>query len=201
MRIFLPFFVFFLFTIGSYAQKAVLHTSGDVKFFSGTSALVNAYAAATTGDTIYLSGGGFTSPGTIDKGLRLYGAGHYPDSTQATYKTILNGNTTLSENADGMYMEGFELNGYLYTTSNNQVDQFTMKYCLISGDVNIQGSLTTPSKNWIFINCVIKGTVYLTNGINIAIYNSLLANRIVSSYGNTLFNNILMFNYIGTGGY
>ncbi|HPR32358.1 MAG TPA: hypothetical protein PLK12_09690, partial [Prolixibacteraceae bacterium] len=68
----------------SYAQKAALHTSTGVTYYNGTGALVSAYNAAATGDTLYLSGGGFTSPALIEKGLRIIGAGHYPDSTLAT---------------------------------------------------------------------------------------------------------------------
>jgi hypothetical protein len=57
--------------------------------FYSNNALVDAYTAAANGDTIYLPGGGFAPPGAFDKGIIIYGVGHYPDSTAATNKTVI----------------------------------------------------------------------------------------------------------------
>jgi hypothetical protein len=189
------FFVLILFATGSFAQKVALHTSTGIEFFIGTNALVNAYSTATSGDTLYLSGGGFTSPTTIDKGLRIYGAGHYPDSTLTTGKTFLNGNITLSENADGMHFEGIDLNGTLITTNNHAVDQVTFKYCRLSNLINIQGTLVTPCNNWLFINCVFIADLTLTNAQYFAFYNSIFQGRILSSSGHLFENNAMLYSY------
>lgn len=182
---------FLMIALGSYAQKASLHTSTGVTHYNGTGALLSAYNTATSGDTIYLSGGGFTSPATIDKGLRIYGAGHYPDSTMATAKTILNGNIALSENADRLHLEGIELNGWLHTTNNHAIDQVVIKYCRIIGDINIQGDFSNPCQNWLLINCAFSAITYFTNIYNCAVYNSILQGPIVGS-GHLFENNLFL---------
>jgi len=199
-RILLLLAAAFLF-IATHAQKVALHSSNSVQYFTGTSGFVNAYNAATSGDTIYLPGGGFTSPGTISKTLLIFGAGHYPDSTQATSKTYINSSISLSEAADGLRIEGVDLSGSFQTNSNESVNNIIIKYCKITGDVNIQGSLSNPSSNLTIINTVITGNLILSNAVNAGIFNSILQGRIISTYGNLLSNNIFMFNYTGSSSY
>lgn len=185
----------------SNAQKVALHSSSGVQHFTGISAFVNAYNASLSGDTIYLPGGGFTAPTSIDKSLTIYGAGHYPDSTNATAKTFVIGDINLSENADGFRLEGVEINGSLYFGSNEQVDNVMIKYCKMQ-DLNIQGNLTTPSSNLTFINNVFTGgSFYLYNAQNTGVYNCIIQGRILNSYGNVFENNILMYSYTGYSSY
>ena len=91
------------------AQKVALHSGGNVSIFNGTTALVDAYNQSVNGDTIYLPGGGFTAPTTINKKLTIYGAGHYVDSTQATGKTFWNGALNFGVDADQFTIEGVNL--------------------------------------------------------------------------------------------
>jgi hypothetical protein len=177
------------------AQSIVaLHHSGIVQHFSGTSALVNAYAAAVHGDTIYLPGGSFAPPANFDKGLTIYGAGHYQDSTQATNKTFIAGTVTLNANADNFQLEGVEvLEGVLFT-SNVSVNQVTIKYCKINAYFQVPGNLSNPSNNIALIGNVFGGDVVLTNATNVSIYNSLLQGHLTNSSGNQFYNCIFLFN-------
>lgn len=184
------------------AQKVALHSATGTQHFTGTSAFISAYNAANSGDTIYLPGGGFSSPANIDKQLWVLGAGHYPDSTQATAKTFINGNIALSENADGFRLEGVHINGSIVFDNNESVDNVIIKYCKVENDLNVQGSLITPSFNLTIINSVFSGSYfYLSNAQNAGIFNSIIQGKILNSFGNFFENNILMFSYTGYTNY
>lgn len=183
------------------AQKVALHSLSGVQHFTGVNGFIDAYNASVSGDTIYLPGGGFNTPGNIDKSLLIFGAGHYPDSTQATAKTFINGSITVEENADGFRMEGIHLFGSFNYGYNMAVDNTILKYCYIEYDINVQGNLTNPTSNMMVLNCVIGGAVYLNNMQNAAVYNSIIQNRILYSIGTVFENNILMFSYTGGSAY
>jgi hypothetical protein len=198
MKKFTFFTALIVFTVTVHAQKVALHSSTGVQHFTGTNAFVSAYSSGSPGDTIYLPGGGFTAPANIDKKLLVFGAGHYPDSTQATGKTFIIGNITLSDNADGFRLEGADINGGIVFDNNEAVDNVIIKYCKISNDLNVQGSLTNPSSNLTIINCVFSGSYfYLSNAQNAGVFNSVIQGRVLNSYGNLFENNILMYTYTG----
>jgi len=183
-----------IFAISVNAQKVALHSTSGVRFFNGTAGFVNAYQAAAAGDTIYLPGGGFTSPGSINKKLFVYGAGHYPDSTQVTSKTILTGSINLTGDADGFHIEGVDFTGGITTTTNEAVDQITIKYCRFQGEVNIRGDRSNPSLNLLLINNVLQSNLRLTNAQNAGIFNSIFNSGIVDTYGNLFQNNLFLLN-------
>jgi hypothetical protein len=196
------FLGFIALAIGLHAQKVALHTSSGVQHFTGTNGFVEAYNASTSGDTIYLPGGGFTTPSTIDKSLMVYGAGHYPDSTVSTAKTIMNGSITLSDNADGFRLEGVDISGGVVLGNNLAVNNVIIKYCKFATDFNVQGDLSNPSLNLTIINCVFSGgSLYLANAQNAGIFNNIIQGRVISSFGNLFENNILMYNYTGYNNY
>ncbi|HCI56388.1 MAG TPA: hypothetical protein DFI01_10775 [Bacteroidales bacterium] len=170
------------------AQKAALHSSTNVQLFTGVNAFINAYSVSVSGDTIYLSGGSFAVPATIDKKLLIFGAGHYPDYTLVTGRTVLQSDLTLGENADGFHLEGIEINGDLIFTNDKDINNVTVKYCKIN-NVKIDGT-TNPSNNLLFIRNVITGFM-LKNAANVLISNNIIGS-ISYSYGNTISNNIYL---------
>jgi hypothetical protein len=176
------------------AQTIALHTSSGVQIFKGTTTLLTAYNSAQNGDTLYLSGGIFTPPPTFDKQLMIIGAGHYVDSTLATGKTVLNGNITISGNADSFYLEGVEITGTFLFTTNHSVNNVTIKRCKFNNLLNIPGNLTTPSNNLALIGNVFENAVYLNNAQNAVISNCIVQVNIAWSNGNLISNSILMFN-------
>jgi len=187
-----------LFFVALQAQKVALHSSTGITMFTGTGGLVSACTAAQAGDTIYIPGGGFTSPGTISKKLLIFGAGHYPDSTKATSKTFINSGFTLTGDADGFRMEGVDVSGAILFSYNEAVNNVIIKYCKITGDMNVQGTLTNPSTNFTLINSVVTGTLSLSNAENAGILNCIIQGRIVNSYGNLISNSISLFTYTGS---
>ncbi|MGM0626494.1 MAG: hypothetical protein ACQES0_11475, partial [Bacteroidota bacterium] len=60
-----------LFASFAMAQSViVLHSTDTTAVFTGNTAFADAYALAENGDTLYLSGGGFTAPTGFEKGLK-----------------------------------------------------------------------------------------------------------------------------------
>ncbi len=175
------------------AQKAALHSSTNVQLFTGVNAFINAYGVSASGDTIYLSGGSFAVPATINKKLLIFGAGHYPDYTLATGRTVLQNTLTLDENADGFHLEGIEINGDLIFTNDKDINNVTVKYCKIN-NVYIDGT-TNPSTNLLFIRNVVNSFM-LRNAISVLISNNIVG-CISSSYGNTISNNIYLSRVYG----
>lgn len=181
------------------AQKVALHSSSGIQHFTGSNGLVSAYTAASSGDTIYLPGGGFTPPNSFDKSLRIYGAGHYPDSTVATAKTFINGGVNLAENADGFYLEGVEITGSFTFANNYSINNVIVKYCKMAGlNVAGGGNLITPSVNFTCINNVITGGISFANAQNAGVFNCIIHDRVTNSYGNLFENNIFMYDYGGS---
>lgn len=171
-------------------QKVALHSNGTTTIFGGSNPFTDAYNASANGDTIYLPGGNIPFPTTIDKGIVIIGAGFYPDSTTATNPTVSNAITLLiGENADNLYMEGFEVNGAINFATSANIDNVVLKRlrfksmsylgtgnlcenhivceCVITGDVNLLNC-----KSSMISNCIIDGRI--SNGIEMGISNNLL---------------------------
>jgi hypothetical protein len=143
------------------AQKVVaLHSATNgTQYFDGTTALQDAYDAAVATDTIYLPGGTLTPPSLFDKQLTIFGAGHHPDATTATFRTTLSGSVTLGENADGFHLEGVFISGDLRLGNSNDisVNDITIKRCRWSSLTAPGTSETNTSNNNIFVeNTILK---------------------------------------------
>lgn len=116
--------IFFVLTLNSMQsqvqQIAVQHPTLDTARFFGN--LQNAIDSAWVGSTIYLPAilGDYTTSGfTVNKKLFIYGVGHYPDSTQATGRTVISGNVTISQGADSGSISGLYITGNVTFTSVN----------------------------------------------------------------------------------
>jgi len=175
-----------------YSQKAALHTASGVQIFNGSNAFINAHNAASSGDTIYLSGHTFTPPASFDKQLMIFGAGHYVDSTLATGKTFINGNVTLNENADLFYLEGVEITGNFTISTNHSVNNVIIKRCKINGTFNALGDLSNPTSNLSLIGNVLMNRLNLENIQNSLLSNNIISNTFQGSNGNMISNNIIM---------
>ena len=175
------------------AQTIALHSSTGVQIIKGNAALATAYAAAQHGDTMYLSGGAYTPPANFDKQLTVFGAGHYVDSTMATGKTFINGNVTLSENADLFYLEGVEITGNFAFSTNHSANNVVIKRCKINGTFNALGDLSNPSTNLSLIGNVLMNRLNLENIQNSLLSNNIISNTFQGSNGNLISNNIIMW--------
>ena len=180
-----------------YGQKVALHTASGVQIFNGSNAFVNAHNAASSGDTIYLSGGTFYANFDITKPLYIYGAGHYLDSTQATGKTILNGYLNIKEHTDGLHIEGIDLTGYINVACStpDTINNISIAYSKISNNINLGTNSASYTNNFVLIRSVVIGDINFTRATNAAVYNSIIQGRITNSNGILYENNILFYSF------
>jgi hypothetical protein len=172
--------------------RVALHSNGNVTIFGGGNPFTEAYNAAVDGDTIYLPGGNLLFPGTIDKSLTIKGVGHYPVATTATNKTELSGNLTIGANADYLHIEGIHLTGTLNFATNAKVDFVTLKRNRF-GNINYQGSGTTPCENNVISENIIDGTINAVNASYLFISNNLIEGVIANGTQLGVSNNIFLY--------
>ena len=190
-------FLIFLLVAFSYstAQKSVaLHSNGTTTIFGGDTPLTEAYNAAVTGDTLYVSGGNFVSPTTIDKGLIIIGAGYDTDSTAVTGKTyfysstINSGRIVIGPNASNLYLEGIQLQGGLYK-ADTDITGFTLIRLKIA-DIYFVNTGTVPT-NASIIQCDIAGDLNIQGVTYSVISNCILRGRLANSNSNVFKNNVI----------
>jgi hypothetical protein len=180
-------------TTFSFGQRVVaLHSAGTVTMFDATSPLVAAYNASVTGDTIYLPGGAFTPPPVFDKGLVIIGAGVHPDSTIATFPTVITANVTLGENADNIHIEGIDM-PYLTSASNVSINSFLIRRCKINNGVYLPGDLSNPTIGSAFIGNILIGNLRIGNMTNSIFSNNLIERNLEDSEANTFENNVFIY--------
>ncbi len=185
------FFIFSFILLNGYSQQTFVRQNGTSNVYYSLS---EAFSTAQTGDTIYLPGGAFNiSTLTIDKELHIFGVGHHPDSTSATYATTLSGNLILTTNASNGSITGVYLTGYLRfgtSVSNDDVTQYSITRC------NMESIELGSSASYI------SGASYITIRENIVrtyirgdeaqfvnIENNLIQGHVDYFNGNVLFRN------------
>lgn len=195
--------ILFLGTIGfvQAQQRAALQSNGITTIFGDINPFVDAYNASVDGDTIYLSGGGYVSPTTIDKRLTIFGAGFHPDSTTATYPTFISTSPIyLGENADNLHLEGIEFDD-IYKYNNIQTNNLTIKRCKISSlNFSYNGAPIAFSTNFVLMQSIVTNYISLNSMNNSLITNSILQSRLTSS-NNAIRNNIFLYNGSSSGSY
>ncbi len=178
---------------------AALHQSGEPQFFSGTDAFQQAYEASVPGATIYLSGGTFVVPDTIAKTITVFGAGHHPDYTGATGKTMLSGSMLLAEGAHDSHFEGLHIINTVTMLFDHRIDNLVFRRCRIDGQVYSNHSInyTNFSQNILFTECIFTTHALhtLRNARNLTISNSILSTSGIYSLNHaTIENNIFLYN-------
>jgi hypothetical protein len=187
-----------------FAQSRVaLHSARQVTIFGGASPFADACNAAVSGDTVYLSGGAFVAPAEINKGIAVFGAGHYPDSTAVTGQTSVGGNITVKSGADNLHLEGIFFTGNITFNTDEKVDNVIIALCRINGTLTYSSSTiipTTPCENHQIIQSVLVGDLNLNNLTGSMITNCIIQNRIVYGSNLSILNNVFLSNS-GSGYY
>lgn len=175
---------------------ATLEHGGTSNVFYGLSAFADAYNASANGDRIYLSAGYFDPPTSIEKGVKITGAGHFPIEGK---QTIITKELKINKGADSLRMEGLFLNSALTYDYLNSINYVKVIRCGFT-QANFN-STAVASKNYCsFEECFISGAIYFGSGYNDGGNNFLLRNSIVqgSVYyipGNALIDgNIFLLN-------
>jgi hypothetical protein len=167
-KLFLPLTVILLAsTLVTLAQNPIttLQHAGTTKVYYGNTSFLDAYTASATGDTLYLSVGGFTPPESIAKGLTIVGAGYFPDSTSIKRRTTITGTIYVNNGADNLHLEGLFINGDL--NAPVLISNFKMKRSSVN-------SILLYSNNGSFEECCILGNVELNNNSNLNLIHNIV---------------------------
>ncbi len=175
-------FITLVFLLTSFAvlsqKKVALHSNGSASFFIGATPFNDAYTAAVDGDTIYLPGGVFASPGNINKRIVVYGIGHHPDSSAVMGETIITGNTSVQSGAAKSHFEGLKFSsGYFHYSG--VADSIIIKRSYLSA-INFNNFASVGTQ---VIENVIVGSINGAGSIN-----TVIANNIIKKYGEVLTN-------------
>lgn len=199
-------------------QLATLKHNGNISVYYGANAFVEAYNAASDGDTINLSDGNFTFNGTMQKSLTLRGNGaqadtsrnslgtYFYESFKVKYRTV--DNTHINFNVEGVrfntFTELYDRNdsrhGFLYIKLTNCIiqnfDGYSNDYyniearnCIIQSEEDISAPYNQANH---FYNCVINADF-----VQRAILDNCIVRAHTSStnYSNeTIFNNSIFIN-------
>lgn len=192
----------FLMVVSSLCLKAqspvALQHNGASTMYYGSTGFTDAYNASVSGDTIYLPGGFFAGL-TIDKRLAIIGAGHHPDSSANTFATQINGSLTLGPNADSSHIEGLHITGHLnVSAANNKMDRLRIRRNIIDGNLALNGDRTTPSLHVEISGNVVRGSLDLSNTLNVVVCNNILQSRLHYAWQGSISNNVFTTQpYIG----
>ena len=198
---------------GSDQYSAILQHNETTTFYTGSSAFMQAYAAAVDGDVIILSEGMF-EPVRIEKSLKIYGAGFERNAETNTAITAFSSHVYVG-NAniilDGFHMEGIKVQGEIqvecqmknsslvkcyptYIKFFKNIENVVVKQCLISESVF--GS-NMVAKNLLVANCYMRGNVREFSRESFITVDHCFLNR----YANEDNAQILFTNSIIGGGY
>jgi hypothetical protein len=175
----------------SFAQQTFIRQNGTTTTYSSISSV---FTAAVDNDTIYIPGGAFNiNTLTINKKLHVFGVGHHPDSTQATYATTLTGNIVILGTGSYGSIEGVYLTGYLRFGSsslNQTVTNYNISRCSVENiemgyDYNTAGTASYINVKDNIIRTVIRGC----NAQFVNIENNLIQGSVEFFNGNTLVKN------------
>ncbi len=160
-----------IFTEAISQHRVVLQSQGTATAFGTANSFVDAYNAASDGDTIYLPGLEYTSPNPFNKRLVVYGTGHDPVATASTGRTIING-FTFDPGASGSHLEGIYISSGITFRSNNKIDNVTLKRVHINGQISIAGTNVHNRCNNILVTESIFGGLNAQNAPGIKVFNS-----------------------------
>lgn len=160
--------------------SAILHHGDEVSVFTGNTAFQKAYAAAVDGDVINLSQGVFYTIETMNKSLRIYGAGFEENAETNTAITKINGNVKLEDSEktiDGFVLEGVKIEGYFDFNANTKnaliqkcymtkiwlhhdTENITVRQCHITGSID---GCNKVAKGLLISNCYVWDNINYFN--------------------------------------
>lgn len=181
----------------------IVENNSSTKTFA---TLQEAIDGAVDGDIVYLPGGSFPSPGTVNKSLTWIGTGHYPAGTTATGPTQITGSLTLTDNCDNSYFEGIYFTQHFYMGRSGEVGNITdvtIKRCRIDGDLRLKYNTTDAAINFVMSECVTKGNITGNNASNCLFEKTILSGRrkSISSISQSNFDRLISTDPVQNGSY
>lgn len=168
-------------TLVAVAQNpiATLEHTGATTVFYGQNSLVDAYNASANGDQIYLSTGYFTAPSSIVKGIKIVGAGHFPDSANVAKRTTILSGLIINAGADSLQLQGLYINGDIYYAPASSINYVKVIRCYLNS-AYFQSNSATASKNYCsFEECFVGGTINFSRfGSHFLVKHCVIANNV-----------------------
>ncbi len=178
-------------------QFAVVKPNGNTQIFPSWTA---AYNAAVNDDYIYLPGVGISGTITLNKRLHIFGAGHHPDSTNATNKTVFTGVIDIFRGANGGSLQGINCTESIQIGINGtKVLNYTIKKCAITSSIAFGGVSIDSLPEYVSIIENIVNSI--GNGHGLSTKNHTIEKNIIKSnvhnFEFSLFrNNIFLYSFI-----
>jgi hypothetical protein len=173
-------------TFGLFANATVITVSNTPNSPAQYTDLQTAINAATTGDTLYVSGSN-TNYGSIliDKQLVLIGTGFNPQK-EFPFVSSLGDIAIQALTASGSVFYGLFFDSNI-GSSNTQVDNIQIRRCKF-------GYIAVVGSNWLLENNI-AGIIDCNNNFNLVINNNIINNNLsVSNQPNLMISNNLFFN-------
>jgi hypothetical protein len=158
-----------------------------------------AVAAAVDGDYVYIPGGTFqVSSLTINKTLNIIGAGHVPEATAATGRTVINGNIHFMGGSDFSLLQGIFHDGEIWIGHGTASDGITVSNILLSRcnlktlyfSSNAYSASSTSAQNIMAKDCIFRYMVDCKfNNRGHIFSNCIFQERIANIAGGITINN------------
>lgn len=195
--IFLSAFVCSLLSVQiAVAQNPIttLQHKGATTVFYGQGSLVDAYNTSVNGDTLCLSTGYFTAPTAIAKGIKIIGAGHFPDSASVAKRTYILSGLTINAGADSLRLEGLYIDGDIYYAAS-PINYVKVVRCRL-GSARFNSNSSTVSKNYCsYDECFITGIIdFSYYGTTLSVFHSIIGNAINNISGSALIEGNIFLN-------
>ena len=172
-----------------------LEHAGTTTVFAGQNSLVDAYNASVNGDALYLSTGFFTAPVAIAKGIKIIGAGHFPDSANVAKRTTILSGLTINAGADSLRLEGMYISGDINYAGGSSINYVKVIRCRFNY-ARFNSNSVTASKNYCsFEECFIEGIYFSGYGTNLNLLHNLISYSINSISGALIDGNVFLYNY------
>lgn len=173
---------------------ALTTANGQTTVFSLFETAIN---QANTGDFIYLPGGTFYLTSDIKKGVNIIGAGHYPDSTVYTNRTIIEGDLNIGAGASNALLEGLYVIGNINFRPDQKTENVIIRRCNVSA-INIGNSWSRADSNRCynpqFIHNIIRGSISFNETLGFLMKGNIVAGAAQACiyHGGSIENNIFL---------
>jgi len=161
--------IIYLFASQLTAQNPIttlVHADTTTPYY-GQNSLVDAYNASVDGDYLYLSTGFFTAPSGIAKGVKIIGAGHFPDSANVAKRTYIFANfdggglsININAGADSLRLEGLYINGVVKYAASSSINSVIITRCRFQGASFPTSTIDASKKYCSFEECFVDGSIY-----------------------------------------
>jgi len=169
---------------------------------SGTRVYSNIDSAlkySADGDYLYLPAGNISAPQgfMVKNKLNIIGAGHYPDSTQATGQTVITGNVHFWTESSGSVLQGVYISSNIYFgvgPSSGGAKNILISRCNVNTiHLSIDGGTFYGAENVFIKDNVLRDAIAFAYVKNVVVENNLIEGALMNGDGLiTVRNNVFL---------